>query len=103
MRQITESEAIKIYESGLYNDWTDREKCDFQLFQDRLAMPFGCFKEAMKNCLGRPVFSHEFSETNRSKLTAEYLGERQAPTFDEIVAILSPEKIILVENLPSDF
>ncbi len=95
MKQITREEAIKINESKLYEGWTDEEKVRFQLFQDRLAMPFGIFAEAVNNVLGRPVYTHEFG-LNRDGLIKEFLGESPPPTFEEILALLPPDKILII-------
>ena len=94
MRQVTKKEAIAIAGSKLYVDWSYDEKVKFQLFQKRLAMPFGVFHEAIEKVLKRPVYTHEFANTER--LQNEYLGELPAPTFDEIISMIPEEKLFLV-------
>lgn len=69
---FTKEQAIKIYESGVYNDMTAKQIVDFQLFESKLCMPFGVFHGAVEEMLGRPVYTHEFSEPEN--LRKEYLA-----------------------------
>lgn len=85
MKQLTQDEALKIYERGEWRDWTDSEVVKYQLFQDRLFVPFDRFHQATEKVPGRPVFTHEFAF---NCIKEEYLGIREAPTFDEIVGLL---------------
>lgn len=96
MKQITKEQAIRIAESGLWQDWSDEEKVKFQLYQNRLAMPWDEFSGAMCRVLGRPVFTHEFSQSNRAALMHEFEGKRKAPTFEEILDLIPAEKAIVV-------
>jgi hypothetical protein len=48
-------------------------------------VPFDRFHQATEKVLGRPVFTHEFAF---NCIKEEYLGIREAPTFDEIVGLL---------------
>jgi len=92
--QLTKEQAIKIYESGIWKDMDFEQIVKFQLFQDRLCMPFSNFHEAVENVLGRPVYTHEFAD--RDSLVAEYLKQKPAPTFDEIIGIIPAEKLIAI-------
>ena len=74
MKQLTENEAVIVYESEIWKCWSDKEIVEFQLFQDRLAVPFGIFHQAVGNVLGRPVWTHEFAD--QKKLQKEYLRKR---------------------------
>lgn len=96
MRQVTKEEAIKIYESGLWQDWTHEERVKFQLYQSKLTMPFDVFHEAVTIVLGRSVYTHEFAgQEGKSALQSEFEGKRPAPTFDEILAMIPGDKIII--------
>jgi hypothetical protein len=95
MQQFTKEKAIALAESGEWKDWTDDEIVKCQLFQEKLCMPFSRFHEAIEKVLGRPVYTHEFG-LNYDGLVAEYLGERPAPTFDEIVSLIPKEKLIIL-------
>lgn len=96
MKQLTQEQAIKIFDSGVWNDMGAEQKVKLQLFQKRLCMPFGEFQGAMGQVLGRPVFTHEFASAE--KLRSEYLGEREAPTMEEIIQMIPAEKLIFIET-----
>lgn len=64
-KQLTEKEAVALFESGKWKNWTDKERAMFQIYQDRLCMPFKVFHVAVGNTLGRPVWTHEFANRNR--------------------------------------
>jgi len=69
---MTRKEAVAIYNSGIWSSWTAREKVMCQLYEERLIMPFGEFKAAISEALGRVVATHEFA--NSEKLEAEFEG-----------------------------
>lgn len=94
-KQITKEQAIVIFESGLWKDWTKRQRAEFQLRQKRLAMPFDVFHEAVEFALGRSVFTHEFG-LNWEGLVAELDGTAGAPSLDEIMALIPAEKLVVV-------
>lgn len=94
IQQLTQEQALAFYESGVWRDMSDEGRVKFQLFQDRLAMPFDVFQGAVEKVLGRPVYTHEFGSSGRLK--EEYLGKRPAPTFQEIVELIPPDKRVLV-------
>lgn len=97
IEQITKEQAIAIYDSEIWKNWTDDEIVRFQLFQERLAIPFDRFQMAVESVLGRSVWTHEFAHVDHIK--DEYLGKREAPTFQEIVELIPKEKrMILVHN-----
>ena len=73
--QLTKSQAIEMYESETYKDMTSLEKVQFQLFQDRLCMPFDEFHKAMEDVFERPVFLHEFAE--KDALQKEFFAKIQ--------------------------
>lgn len=95
MKQLSEQEAIEMFESGIWRGWTDEQIVRFQLFQDRLCVDFSCFHKAISNVLNRPVYSHEFAFIDEIK--KEYLGVKDAPTFDEIMNLIPEEKRIIVK------
>ena len=94
MKQLTSEQAIAVYNSGEWKNWTDEDIVKFQLFQKMLAVPFSRFYEAMEKVLGRPIWTHEFA--NWSGLVAEYKKERPSPTFDEIISLIPDEKLIIL-------
>ncbi len=58
-------------------------------------MPFDVFHEAIEKVLHRPVYTHEFG-LNYVGIVLEYLGEKQPPTFEEIINMIPEEKRIIV-------
>ena len=61
-KQLTRDEAIALYDSGEWEAWTDQQIVEFQLFQDKLAVPFGRFHQAIEAVLGHGVWTHEFAD-----------------------------------------
>ena len=92
--QVTKEQAIALFEGKFYEGMTKREIAEFQLFQDRLCMPFSVFNGAMEDALGRPVWTHEFAF--RDEMTKEFLGEKAAPSFDDILNLIPANKRILI-------
>lgn len=67
----------------------------FQLFEPLLCMPFDIFHEAVEKTLNRSVFTHEFG-LNWKGLQKEILGEKDPPTFTEIIDLIPEEKRIII-------
>jgi hypothetical protein len=91
---LTKEQAIKLYESEWWKDASDYDIVKFQLFEDLLCVPFGEFHRAIEKVLGRPVWTHEFAFIDG--LRNEFLKDKPAPTFEEIVNLIPEEKRILV-------
>lgn len=94
MKQLTEIEAIAFAESDVWKEWTDEQIVRFQLFQDKLCMDFSRFNEAISKVLDRDVYTHEFAF--HEGLIKEYLGVKNAPTFEEIMDLIPEEKRIII-------
>jgi hypothetical protein len=94
MKQLTEEQAIALFDGGEWKDWTLDEIAKFQLYQERLCMPFGEFHKAMEHVLGRSIWTHEFADQQR--MIDEYEGIRPMPTFEEIIALIPKEKLIVI-------
>lgn len=71
----TKREATAMYKSEWWENKTAKEIVDFQLYEDRLCMPFDEFHKAITQALGRPVWTHEFAD--HEGLIAEYEGKRK--------------------------
>lgn len=97
MKQVTKEQAIKIAKSKVWESWTDEQITRFQLFQNRLCLPFSRFHEAVEKVLGRPVYTHEFGTEGVVGLKKEYLGVKKAPTFEEIINLIPEEKRIIIK------
>jgi hypothetical protein len=98
-KEITEEQARKLATSRFWESMTLRERATFQLNTDRLCMPFEVFHEALEKTLGRPVYTHEFG-LDVDGLRAELRGERAAPTFDEVLALIPEAQRVLVVVSP---
>lgn len=96
---LSREAAIALCESGETDKWDDEKIVRFQLYEDRVCMDFERYHRAVEAVLGRPVWTHEFAEPDL--LRAEYEGKRGKPTMDEILAMVPPEKLIVLE-VPSD-
>jgi len=92
--QFNKKQAIAIAESGIWKEWSDEEIVRVQLFQNLLCMKFSRFHEAVEKILKRPVYTHEFAF--KDNLVQEYLGNKQAPTFDEIINLIPEEKRLII-------
>ena len=75
---MTKEEAIAMYDSGWWKDKTAKEIVAFQLYEDRLCLPFAEFQKAVESALGRSVWTHEFAD--RDGLKAEFEGKREPET-----------------------
>jgi hypothetical protein len=71
-KQLTEKEAITLYESKEWQNWSHRELFEFQITQERLCVPFKYFHECTEKTLGKEVYTHEFAF--KDKLYVEYLN-----------------------------
>lgn len=91
---MTKDEAKALFENGFWEEMTAADRVKFQLFEDKLCMPFDVFQQATQETLGRPVWTHEFADPE--SLRKELLGEQPAPTFEEILALIPEEKRLLV-------
>lgn len=95
MKQLTREQAIEFGENNVHENWTNEQIVRFQLFQDKMCMPFSRFHEAIEKVLDRPVFTHEFA-MNYEGIVLEYLGEKEPPTFEEIIELIPEDKRIIV-------
>lgn len=93
---IGKEKAIELYNSGWWEGKSHEEIAQFQLFTVELTVPFEIFHEAVEKCLGRPVFTHEFS-LNYDGIVEEFLGQKPAPTLEEVIDLIPAEKRILIQ------
>lgn len=59
---MTREEAIAKWETGWWETATDAQIVEFQLYEERLCMPFARFHAAVEAVLGRSIFTHEFAD-----------------------------------------
>lgn len=93
--KLTEDQAIELAESKFWEDMTHEERAKFQLFQDRLCMPFEVFHEAIEKALGRSVWTHEFG-LNHEGLKKELLGDSDPPSLVDIMMMVPVDKRVIV-------
>lgn len=93
---MTKEQAIKLFDSKFWENMSFSERAKFQLFEERLCMPFDVFHEAIEKSLGRSVWTHEFG-MNCDGLKKELLGEVPAPTMEEIINLIPRGKRIILE------
>ena len=91
---MTQKEAIALAKTEFWKGMTYRELATFQLFEEKICMPFDVFHEATEKSLGRPVWTHEFASPGR--LRKELLGESPAPSMKEIIELIPADKRIVV-------
>jgi len=97
MKQLTTEEAIALHDSGEWKTWSALQKASFQIVQNKLCMPFSDFHQAVEVVLERPVWTHEFG-LNREGITKEIAGLSDAPTMDEIMALIPAEKLMVISS-----
>ena len=88
---MTKKEALELFESKWWEKLTHRQRAEFQLFEDKLCMPFDVFHEAIEQSLDRPVYTHEFG-LDREGLQKEFLGNKPQPTLADIINLIPKDK-----------
>jgi hypothetical protein len=98
-KSIGRDRAVALAETKWWLTRLPREIAKFQLFTVELCMPFEVFHRALEQTLARPVWIHEFGFSAEA-LAEELLGERDAPSLEEILALIPEEKRqpVLVED-----
>jgi len=96
---MTRDEALAKMATRWWEGKTAREILAFQLYEDRLCMPFNLFHKAVGDALGRSVWTHEFA-FNRDGLKAEFEGKRGPASLAEIIGQLPADKTIII--VPED-
>lgn len=94
-QSIGREAAIKLYGSKWWEGKDMRDVVKFQLFTQELSMPFDIFYEMLEKTLHRPIFTHELA-CNFDGIVMEFLGEKDAPTLDEIIDVIPDGKRIVI-------
>lgn len=100
MANLTKEQAIALAKTEWWKGLDSRKVVLFQLWTERLCMDFGDFQLAMEKALGRPVWTHEFADAE--SLKKEFLGEKPAPTMDEILDMIPADKRIILNLTESE-
>ena len=93
--KIEKDKALELFNSKWWLDKTPEEIVRFQLFTDRLCLPFDKFHQALESALNRPVWTHELA-FNYPGICSEFLKEKPAPSMEEIMNLIPVEKRIIV-------
>lgn len=93
---MTRKQAIALYKIGWWKTKTPEEIAAFQLFEERLCMPFELFHEAVEKALGRPVWTHEFG--SKGGLREEFRGKKAKHSMQEIIELIPEEKRIVISK-----
>jgi hypothetical protein len=91
---MNREEALVKVNTKWWEERTDKEIVDFQLYEDRLCLPFSIFHASIEKVLNRSVWTHEFADMKG--LQAEYEGKRSPETnpLDSLERILGRSKVI---------
>lgn len=84
--RITMEQAVSLYDTRFWESMNYEERAIFQLFEERLCMPFDIFREALEMTLGRRVKNQEILLGD--KLGVEILRGRAAPSTDDIISLI---------------
>ena len=76
---MTREEALEKVTTEWWKTASTKEIVAFQLYEDRLCMPFDLFHAAVEKELGRPVFTHEFVLADSLKKEFEDKEEQEKP------------------------
>lgn len=91
---MTREQAIQLARTGALDKLDDLDLFWFQVNEPLLCCDFGRFHKATEVALKRPVFTHEFADPD--SLRAEFLRERPAPMFDEIMKKIPADKALMI-------
>jgi hypothetical protein len=92
---MTTEEAIAKADSGWWHGLSPREIVAFQLYEDKLCMPFGDFHAAVEKVLGRGVWTHEFAAPQHLRQEFES-GQRETLNPLETLERVAPGKSVVV-------
>jgi hypothetical protein len=95
---MTPQEAIALYDSKFWETMPYADKAKFQLFEDRLCMPFAIYHEAVEKTLGRPVLTHELGLA-RERLQKELLGDTSTPSLQQLLELIAADKRIILTHI----
>lgn len=97
---MTQEEAVTMADSKWWESVPLKDAAHFQLFEDRLVMPFDLFQKGVEELLGRPVWTHEFAfAKDAGGLREQAQGKATAPTMQQILDLIPEEKRYVI-NLP---
>ena len=91
---MTREEAVVKQSTEWWKTATAEEIMEFQINEERLCCPWAVFQDAVEECLGRPVWTHEFAKPEN--LIAEKAGKREfegpIESLVNVLADIRPKK-----------
>ena len=72
-------EAIEVANTHWWINKTPKEIVEFQLYEDKLCMPYNLYQQAIIKVLGRSVFTHEFARPENLQREFEKKSPKQTP------------------------
>ena len=97
IKSIGREAAIAVAATKWWEGKPARDVALFALQTRELCLPMDEFYRALHDALGRPVYTHEIA-LSAEELRQELLGERDAPTFEEIVNLIPADKRIVIQT-----
>jgi hypothetical protein len=97
MKQLSKEQAHAVFQSKIWETWSDIQLLRIQLFQEHLCMPFGRYHRALERHLGRPVYTTSL-DYQKDKLIKEVLGTSEVPTSHELYALI-PAEVLNAETI----
>lgn len=96
IKSIGRDAAIALAATKWWEGKPARDVALFALQTRELCLPMDELYRAFHDALGRPVYTHEIA-LDAEGLRLELLGERDAPSFDEIVNLIPEDKRIVIQ------
>ena len=90
---MTKEEAIAKFDTKWWENSTDEEIVEFQIHERLLCCPFDVFHGAVETWLGRPVWTHEFADSDH--LIAEKEGKVKPESPLESLHRIAPDKPVI--------
>jgi hypothetical protein len=97
MKSIGREAAIALAESKWWVGKPARDAALFALQTRELCLPMNDFYGLLHEALDRPVYTHELA-LNSEGIRQELLGERDAPSFDDILNLIPHDKRVVVQS-----
>lgn len=94
-KSIGREKAIALAKTEWWVGLPAKEVAKTGLLITELCLPFSVLHKALEDVLGRPVFTHELGY-NFDGIVQELLGERDAPTLEEILSLIPEAKRIVI-------
>ena len=92
--QITQEQAIELYEDRFYKDFSDEQIAIFQLYVEALCIDWSVFLRSLSKVLDREIYTHELAELE--VIQEEFLRKidrEKAPSFEELIDMIDNKEV----------